>query len=242
MQIILIRCTFNENLQGNQSPITFSQMKKLEFKSFDITEHKADDSGNLIITGYGAFFGNLDSYKDIIAAGAFAETLAEKKDRIAFCYQHDIWNPIGKIQDIKEDDKGLWLKVMLSAAEDDIQTKVKEGILKEMSIGYRVVDSSEEMRNGDQVRILKKINLYEISLVTIAANPLAVIQSMKSDERKNYLEKEFDRVLAIVRNENINFEIQKLKSLVFSEIPTQEGAQEEEPQMKADEILKLLNS
>jgi HK97 family phage prohead protease len=211
-------------------------MKKLEFKSFDITEHKADDSGNLIITGYGAFFGNLDSYKDIIAAGAFAETLAEKKDRIAFCYQHDIWNPIGKIQDIKEDDKGLWLKVMLSAAEDDIQTKVKEGILKEMSIGYRVVDSSEEMRNGDQVRILKKINLYEISLVTIAANPLAVIQSMKSDERTNYLEKEFDRVLAIVRNENINFEIQKLKSLVFSDLPTQEVAQGKEPQMKASII------
>lgn len=224
-------------------------MKKLEFKSFDITEHKADDSGNLIITGYGAFFGNLDSYKDIISAGAFAETLSEKKDRIAFCYQHDIWNPIGKIQEIKEDMQGLWLKVMLSAAEDDIQTKVKEGILKEMSIGYRVVDSAEEMRNGEHVRILKKINLYEVSLVTIAANPLAVIQSMKSDERKNYLEKEFDRVLAIVRNENINFEIHKLKSLVFSELPTQEGAQEEEPQMKADDaslsatdILKLLNS
>ena len=66
--------------------------------------------------------------------------------------------------------------------------------------------------------------------------------------RQNYLEKEFDRVLAIVRNENINFEIQKLKSLVFSELPTQqEQAQEEESQMKADElkaddILKLLNS
>lgn len=212
-------------------------MKKLEFKSFDITEHKADDSGNLIITGYGAFFGNLDSYKDIIAAGAFADTLTEKKDRIAFCYQHDIWNPIGKITDIKEDNKGLWLQVKLSAAEDDIQTKVKEGILKEMSIGYRVVDSAEEVRNGEPVRILKKINLYEVSLVTIAANPLAVIQSMKSDERKNYLEKEFDRVLAIVRNENINFEIQKLKSLVFSELPTQEGAQEKEPQKKASVIL-----
>lgn len=211
-------------------------MKKLEFKSFDITEHKADDSGNLIITGYGAFFGNMDSYKDIIAAGAFADTLAEKRDRIAFCYQHDIWNPIGKIQDIKEDPQGLWLEVKLSAAEDDIQTKVKEGILKEMSIGYRVVDSAEEMRNGEAVRILKKINLYEISLVTIAANPLSVIQSMKSEERKNYLEKEFDRVLAIVRNENINFEIQKLKTLVFSELPTQEGAQEEEPQNKSSII------
>lgn len=222
-------------------------MKKLEFKSFEIAEHKADDSGNLIITGYGAYFGNLDSYKDIIDPVAFNDTLAERRDRIAFCYQHDIWNPIGKIQDIRPDTKGLWLQVMISAAEKDIQTKVKEGILKEMSIGYRVMDSVEEIRNGETIRILKKINLYEVSLVTIAANPLAVIQSMKSDERKNYLEKEFDRVLAIVRNENINFEIQKLKSLVFSELPTQEGAQEKEPQKKADElkaddILKLLNS
>lgn len=215
----------------------------LEFKSFDITEHKADESGNLIITGYGAIFGNIDSYKDIISAGAFAETLAEKRERIAFCYQHDIWNPIGKIQEIKEDNKGLWLKVMLSAAEEDIQTKVKEGILKEMSIGYRVIDSHEEMRNGEQVRILKKVNLYEISLVTIAANPLAVITGMKSDEQKNYIEKEFDRVLAIVRNENINFEIMKLKSLVLSIAPdTQTPPKVDEPQMKADDILKLLNS
>lgn len=215
----------------------------LEFKSFDITETKADDSGNLIISGYGAIFGNIDSYKDIIAAGAFADTLAEKKDRIAFCYQHDIWNPIGKILDIKEDATGLWLKVMLSAAEDDIQTKVKEGILKEMSIGYRVVDASEEVRNSEPVRILKKINLYEISLVTIAANPLAVITGMKSEEQKGYLEKEFDRVLAIVRNENINFEILKLKSLVLSIAPeAQTPPKVEEPQLKADEILKLLNS
>lgn len=215
--------------------LTIGQGDVLEFKSFDITEHKADESGNLIITGYGAIFGNVDSYKDIISAGAFAETLAEKRDRIAFCYQHDIWNPIGKIMDIKEDATGLWLKVMLSAAEDDIQTKVKEGILKEMSIGYRVVDSSEEVRNGDPVRILKKINLYEISLVTIAANPLAVITGMKSEERQNLLEKEFDRVLAIVRNENINFEILKLKSLVLSIAPdTQNPPKGDESQVKAD--------
>lgn len=217
-------------------------MKGLEFKSFDIAEHKADESGNLIITGYGAFFGNLDSYKDIIAAGAFADTLAEKRDRIAFCYQHDIWNPIGKIQEIKEDNQGLWLKVMLSAAEDDIQTKVKEGILKEMSIGYRVVDSAEEVRNGEPCRILKKINLYEISLVTIAANPLAVIQSMKSDESKNYIESEYNRVLAIVRNENVKFEIMKLKGLTLSVLAQKTEPQKEEVTLKADEILKLLNS
>lgn len=213
-------------------------MKDLEFKSFEITEHKADEGGNLVITGYGAIFGNIDSYGDIIEKGAFALTLIERKDRIAFCYQHDTWNPIGKILEIYEDEKGLFLKVMISSADKDIQTKVKEGILKEMSIGYRTLDDQVEMRNGKEVRLLKKLTLYEVSLVTIAANPLAMIEGMKSEEKQELLAKEFDRLLAIVRNENINFEIRKLKSLVLS---GPQVAQKEEVQMKASDMLKYLN-
>ncbi len=191
-------------------------MKNLKFKNFEILETKADESGNLTISGYGAVFGNVDSYGDIIERGAFAKTLVERAGRIAFCYQHDIWNPIGKIESITEDEKGLKLTVKLSAAEDDIQTKVKEGILKEMSIGYRTMNSKSEVRNGENVNVLTEIKLMEVSLVTVAANPLAVIESMKSEEKTDYIEKEFDRVLAIVRNDNINFEIEKLKSLVLS--------------------------
>lgn len=221
-------------------------IKALEFKSFDLLEHKADDSGNLIITGYGAYFDNIDSYNDIITRGAFLDTLSEKRERIAFCYQHDIWNPIGKIQEIREDDKGLWLKVMISAAEDDIQTKIKECILKEMSIGYRVVDSADEVRNGIKIRILKKINLYEVSLVTIAANPLAVVQSMKSEaERTGLLETEFNRLIAIVKNENVNFEIRKLKEITISVLSQKQEPPKETPkadELKANDILKLLNS
>lgn len=215
-------------------------MKDLEFKSFEITEHKADESGNLVITGYGAFFNNIDSYGDVIEKQAFETTIMKRGERIAFCYQHDTWNPIGKILELREDDRGLYLKVQLSEAEKDIQTKVREGILKELSIGYRVIKARNEVREGKEVRILEDIELFEISLVTIAANPLAVITGMKSEERNDYLLKEFDRVLAIVRNENINFEIRKLKSLVFSDF--KEVAQKEEVQMKAADILKLLNN
>jgi HK97 family phage prohead protease len=161
-------------------------------------------------------FNNKDSASDIIERGAFAKTLSERAGRIAFCYQHDIWHPIGKIMDIREDEKGLWIQVMLSASEGDIQTKVKEDILKEMSIGYRVMSSHEEVRDGDQVNILTEIKLFEISLVTIAANPLALVESMKGEEQQAYIEKEFDRLIALVKNENINFEIQKLKSIVLS--------------------------
>jgi HK97 family phage prohead protease len=213
-------------------------MKTLEFKSFDLIEHKADDSGNLIITGYGAVFGNIDSYKDIIQMGAFADTINERKERIAFCYQHDIFNPIGKIQEIKEDPTGLYIRVMISAAESDIQTKIKEGILKEMSIGYRVIESREEIRDEVQIRLLTKISLFEISLVTIAANPMAMIEGMKSEaERTDLLEKEFNRLIAIVKNENVNFEIRKLKEIALSAL-----AQQTVPQIEAEPEKKELKA
>lgn len=215
-------------------------MKNLRFKNFEISETKADDKGGLTISGYGAYFGNVDSYGDIIEPGAFSKTLIERKDRIAFCYQHDIWNPIGKIQDISEDEKGLKITVKLSDAEKDIQTKVKEGILKEMSIGYRTMESKQETRDGNQINLLTEIKLIEVSLVTVAANPLAVIESMKGEDKANYIEKEFNRVLAIVKNENINFEIQKLKSLVFSVPPDVSQPYKDQSQLSKDEILTAL--
>lgn len=217
-------------------------MENLKFKNFEIQETKSDEKGNLTISGYGAVFGNVDSYGDIIERGAFVKTLSERAGRIAFCYQHDIWNPIGKIESIEEDNTGLKLTVKLSAAEHDIQTKVKEGILKEMSIGYRTINSKSEIREGNEVNVLTEIKLIEVSLVTVAANPLAVIEKMKSEEKINYISKEFDRVLAIVRNDNINFEIQKLKSLVLSVTPEPQQPKEQTLISKDELITALIGS
>lgn len=214
-------------------------MSDLRFKNFDITETKSDESGNLTIVGYGAVFGNIDSYGDVIEKGAFSKTLLERVGRIAFCYQHDIWRPIGKIDEILEDDRGLKLTVVLSASEKDIQTKVKEGILKEMSIGYRTMESKAEVREGKDINLLTEIKLIEVSLVTVAANPLAIVESMKTDEKMDYITNEFDRVLAIVRNDNINFEIQKLKSLVLNVAP-QEPQVKEVAEISKDEIITAL--
>jgi len=221
-------------------------MESLKFKNFEILDHKADGSGNLVITGYGAVFGNVDSYGDVIEKGAFSDTLIDRKDRIAFCYQHDIWNPIGKIIDIYEDEKGLFLKVMISSAEEDIQTKIKEDILKEMSIGYRTMQEAKEQRGEIEVNVLKTIKLFEVSIVTVAANPLAVIDSMKSDEEKQgYIKKEFERIISIVRNEKITFELEKLKSLIFSapaEIISEPPKNETKETYTKNDYLKLLKN
>jgi len=218
-------------------------MKDLQFKNFKIEKSEKAEAGGLIISGYGAFFDNVDSYGDVIKKGAFADTLERRKGRIAFCYQHDIWNPIGKIQSIEEDEKGLKISVKLSEAEKDIATKIEEGILEEMSIGYRTLSEEKEVINEVEVNALTKIELFEISLVTIAANPLARIDGMKSEEKLDLIEREFARLDAIIRNENIKFEINKLKSITLSALA--ETRKNEEPlkdefEIGVDEIKQIL--
>jgi HK97 family phage prohead protease len=225
---------------------------KRELKFLNIPfEIKSDSDNELIIEGHGAVKGNIDSYRDVIVDGAFTKTIKEQGDRIAFCFQHDIWNPIGKIQVIKEDAKGLFLRVKISDAEGGIKTKVKEGILKEMSIGYSVIQSEKGEQDGKEVLFLQQIKLYEVSLVTLAANPLAIIEGMKSEGQSNadYIKDEFDRILAIERSKEKQYDIMKLKALVMSlpleskgteEPPKDEGTIEDEPQLTKDEVINIL--
>ena len=194
----------------------------LKFKNFKIDNISDDDNG-LTIEGWGAKYGNKDSYGDIIQPGACTRTIKERGERIAFCYQHDIYNPIGKIKTIEDRPEGLFLIVKISDAEDDIKTKIREGILSEMSIGYRTVNGSTTKVGGEDVMLLHEIMLYEVSLVTIAANPEAIITGMKSEARKEIITNEFDRLIAIERNPEKEFNLMKLKTIIQTAFTTMES-------------------
>lgn len=159
----------------------------MEHKALPI-EVKADgDEGE--ITGYGAFFGNIDSYGDRIVKGAFADTLKERMPKML--WQHDMWEPIGKWTEAVEDEKGLLLKgklTMGSARGRDAYALIKDGALDGLSIGFRT--KSDEM--VDNVRELREIDLYEVSIVTIGANSKALIETVKSGE---LTERDFERLL-----------------------------------------------
>lgn len=73
--------------------------------------------------------------------GAFAKTIKERGDDIKFLWQHD-WNePIGKIIEIHEDAKGLFIKVKISETTHGKEALVlaKDGVINRMSIGYSVI-------------------------------------------------------------------------------------------------------
>ena len=219
---------------------------KLLFKSFKV-DNFTEENNRLTISGWAATFGNIDSGGDVIQPGAFTKTLQDRKGRIAFCYQHEIDEPIGNILVLEERPKGLWIEVMLSASEEDIQTKIKEGILKEMSIGYCVINSNITNLNGVEITNLTEIKLYEISLVTIAMNEMAVVDGMKSEEKKNYFDNAFDLLISVERNDHSKYELLKLKSQILALIDKEpEGKKsdtpKDEPQTKftKSQIINLI--
>lgn len=151
-----------------------------EYKSFTFQLENADgESGEF--SGYAAVFGNVDSGRDVIERGAFSKTIREDFDRIKILSQHDNCElPIGKPLELREDEKGLYIRGKISDTQRgrDIKTLLKDGVLTELSIGYDAVevDYDEELN----IRHLKEIKLWEVSIVTWAMNDQAKIEDVKS--------------------------------------------------------------
>ncbi len=140
-----------------------------------------DEAGTF--EGYASLFGGkADSQGDVIAPGAFRTSLAEHKSngsRPALLWQHDPSEPIGTWEIVREDAKGLFVKGRLTIETGkggDAYALLKSGALNGLSIGYRV-DASTARPGG---RLLTKLDLIEISLVTLPAASRARVTNVKS--------------------------------------------------------------
>jgi len=144
------------------------------------------EDSNLFIEGYASVFGVVDSYDDVVVKGAFTNTLINDAKRVKFCWQHNLDDVIGKIIEMREDDRGLWFKAKISNTSKgkDVAILVEDDALDEVSFAYRT--KKYLMDEETDIRKLLEVELIEISLVTRAANPEAVITSTekKSEEEK----------------------------------------------------------
>jgi uncharacterized protein len=159
-------------------------------------EVKATDEG--VIEGYGSIFGNLDSYGDRIERGAFAETIKMRRPKML--WQHNMAEPIGAWDEVREDDRGLFVRgriAVKSTRGRDAHELVKAGAFDGLSIGFRAADYEMERNN----RVLKAIDLYEVSLVTMPANALATITDIRSTEGAPHVERAIRAALGISRAE-----------------------------------------
>jgi HK97 family phage prohead protease len=146
--------------------------------------------------GYGAIFGNLDSYGDVIAKGAFKSTLREWEERgklPPMLLQHggggfggsaDDMLPVGQWTQMEENSKGLKVAGKLFALGTErgqyLYEGMKSGVLDGLSIGFRARKFTRGTKPTEPVRTLEDVDLMEVSIVTFPANGKARVSNVKS--------------------------------------------------------------
>lgn len=183
--------------------------KEISFKTLNHSiEVKSESDGKLHIRAYACAFGNVDSYGDIIEPTALDEFLkSEDAARMKLCYQHNFSEVIGVITDKGVDAYGLWFEadILDTTTGQDVQKLLKAGAINEFSIGYYTNDWHEEKVDGEYYRHLDNISIVEISPVTRAANPKAILLDAKSEEMTSSLmqmkKEDFERLHEAVNEE-----------------------------------------
>jgi HK97 family phage prohead protease len=156
--------------------------RAVKVRDFDLLVKASGDEGRF--TGHGSVFGEVDSYGEIVAPGAFTESLAEiaaKGRKVPVLWQHRTDEPIGVYERLAEDGTGLDMVGRLLtksvARAGEAYALMQAGAVTGASIGYRVRESSFDEQTG--IRTLTKLELLEVSVVTFPANDLARVDAVK---------------------------------------------------------------
>lgn len=165
------------------------------YKNFQIKSD--DDSGK--ISGYFATYDRIpDSYGDVIAKGAFTETIQNRKDSghpFPLCWGHDLNQIIGAVypEDIEDTEKGPLMTASFfnSPLAQEKREIVKAGVVYQFSFAYDVLDSGEvTLDDGTKANELRKLDLFEVSIVPIPANPRAEVTDIKAGRRNSKSDEE----------------------------------------------------
>lgn len=176
------------NRIGNQEDS--EKMTEIKHQSVSL-EIKREPDEDGVFEGYASVFGIVDQGMDIVERGAFTKSLASGR-KVKMLWQHDMAQPIGIWEEMREDERGLYVKGRILK---DVQkgreamALMRAGAIDSMSIGYRTVEAMEE-GNG-RIRKLMEVDLFEVSLVTFPMLPDAKITSVKSIKT----EREFEQFL-----------------------------------------------
>lgn len=169
-------------------------------RAFDLEVKEVTDKGTF--SGYGSVWNVPDSYREQVARGAFAESLAALKAKgrkLPILWQHDQSQPIGAWDVLSEDDHGLYGEGSLWIEDTSFarlaQRGMKAGAITGLSIGYYVrEDSFDEVT---RLRTLKRLDLREVSVVTNPALDEARIDTIKAKlaAGERISEREFGKLL-----------------------------------------------
>jgi HK97 family phage prohead protease len=141
---------------------------------------KENTPATFAFAGYASLYTVADQQNDVVLPGAFAASLRDwqaRKRLPSLLWQHDTTQPIGRINRIVDNAKGLLIEGVLFFALKqgfEASTLVKERALDGLSIGFQVAKSTKDPRTGN--RLIQEAVLWEVSLVTFPANLKTRIQ------------------------------------------------------------------
>lgn len=165
---------------------------RLEFKA----SVSVDDAG--MITGLASPFGTPDRIGDIVVKGAFASA----RPPLPMLFAHDSSDPVGAWTEIHEADDGLRVTGQLLIDEvaraREVRALVKSGAVGGLSIGFSTKSATPRKGGG---RMLKALDLVEISLVSIPMHPGARVTGAKSAAAAIALAEAINRAAAALRTE-----------------------------------------
>ena len=165
-----------DKIQQKREKVKNKQLFKLTVKEASVV----DEDKHVIEVKF-ASFGNVDSDGDLLVKGCFSKSINDRgpesstNRKIAFLWQHDMRDPIGKIMKIEEREDGAYATVQLSDFDAVPNAKrayyqLQEGTLNQFSFGFNYIWDKMEYDEEKDAFIIMEVKLYEISVVTMGAN------------------------------------------------------------------------
>ncbi|HXK64846.1 MAG TPA: HK97 family phage prohead protease [Spirochaetota bacterium] len=166
-----------------------------------------------IVTGYFSDFNSIDSDGDIIKPGAFQKSISQNgpqssKPRIKHLLNHDSSKPLGVLEVLKEDTKGLYYESRLGTHSlgVDFIKMVDSGLISEHSIGFQTVKYNQlkpwnEWKQGEAARELTELKLYEGSSLTAwGANMNTPLTGLKTEQKVRKINDRIDILIKSLRD------------------------------------------
>lgn len=210
-----------QNKLGNTHEVRTVNILNLETRS------EEGDSGNKIV-GYAAVYDEFtkitdrwgDSFYEKISRDAAKESLEDGHE--IFALKNHNWDMVLGRTDanliLKNDEKGIYFELTPnnSTLANDLKEDVKSGIIKQCSIGFKIVDQEWEEKEGEYFRVIKQIELFEVTLTPIPAytSTTAEVRSLNFDNSKDETIKSSARTVNLSEQEERNRFLNEAKNQI----------------------------
>lgn len=173
---------------------------KKEIRMLPIQELRIDDSLDGKIVGHASVFdswsetlGGIFPFKEIVRKGTFTETI--KFDDIRALFNHDPNFVLGRNKagtlELEEDEIGL--RVVITPPDtswaNDLIKNLRRGDISQMSIGFIVLEDTWGTQDGIDIREIKKVQLFDVSIVTYPAYTQTDVGVRAMESYKDYKSK-----------------------------------------------------